>query len=172
MGNISACCLPSKKEDPTSERARILDNPVDDTLSSDYSPQGDNYNSFNSNYGSVADSGLRQEQNQLNRTLHKMANQVIDVTSVDTSHVEQSEYMERQRIYQNKLPLLRTPHLRSTPTQNVRRKKAPDAVKFNFDPISEEDLNLINEFSEKSARAVKQGFVIKSDEDLVVQFNP
>ena len=41
-----------------------------------------------------------------------------------------------------------------------------------FEPIGDEDLNLINGFSQRASDAVHNGFKVHCEESFVVQFDP
>ncbi|CAG2112218.1 unnamed protein product [Medioppia subpectinata] len=109
----------------------------------------------------------RTEQNQLNNTLHKLVAKVIDVSSID-NNIEQSDWNERQRTYGHRLAgikkplLLKSKHLASQQTQ----VNPINSRNLTVDPISEEDLNLINYFSERASLAVHNGFKVHCEESF------
>jgi len=184
MGNLSSCCLPGDRSDGASgERQGLLVNPVDgqtgDTYGSHYSYPGShaiNSNSVPGSGNAVGNGGAKFEQNALNRTLHKMAINVIDVATMDVASLEQSEWMDRQKVYGNRVGQIKTPLLLRSRQQRLtnqhQRRNQSAEERQHLEPISAEDIALINEFSERSSRAVKNGFVINVKEDLVVQFDP
>lgn len=186
MGNFSSCCMPNDKQEDEhhNENARLLHNPAEPSID-DGSVIGNglltNTREVPGGYGTNGDAnGAKQETSAWNRTLHKMVNNVIDVsTIVPASTLEQGDWLERQRAYSSKInqtkvsSILRNQRqqklLRSEPGQDSKSSKA---VGQALEPISANDYALISEFSEKSLQAIKQGFVVNINEDLVVQFNP
>lgn len=58
-------------------------------------------------YGTI-NGGARDEQNQLQTTLHKLASRVIDVSSLDCQ-MEQSDWNDRQRIYAQRVANIKNP---------------------------------------------------------------
>lgn len=183
MGNIKSCCLqicpPNKEnEDPYNERARILSDPTaDGRLSED-----EDYQIGSSNeriYGTMDGYGQKNnhQSNKWNRTLQKMTVNVIDVSS--TAYVpvmEQSELLERQKAYQNKInnsKIVFNLKSKQNRQKRLQRKQNIDPKKLQAnDSINVEDILFINQLSDKIADAVKRGFVIDVKEDLIVQFNP
>jgi hypothetical protein len=180
MGNLSSCCLPGEKnEERDSERTRILEDP-NETYTGECMPgslTGPGV-SRHTNYGTEPTSnGVKEETSAWNRTLHKMANNVIDVSTMDVPSLEQSEWMERQRTYTSKINQTKAPLVARNrpPKSSHKRGDSHDAHKksaLSAEPISSQDMALINEFSDKSLAAVRKGFVVNVSEDLVVQFDP
>lgn len=178
MGNLKSCCLqicpPSKEEDPYGERARILSDPTEGRLSED------NYQISSSNeriYGTM-DYGSKNSQtnNKWNRTLQKMTVNVIDVSTTYVPAMEQSELLERQKAYTNKINSSRLTFLlknKQNRVKRLQRKSNLDAKKLQVtESINVEDIIFMNQLSEKLADAVNRGFQIDIKEELVVQFNP
>ncbi|XP_054153767.1 uncharacterized protein LOC128952398 [Oppia nitens] len=172
MGNLSSCCLPKKSDDEINERTHILDNPVS-------SPDDGNDMRYNSclppvlspTYGTL---NGRTEQNQLNNTLHKLVAKVIDVSSID-NNIEQSDWNERQRTYGQRLANIKKPLLLKSKLKSNTQPQVSTSMSsrnLTIELISEEDLNLINYFSEKATNAVLNGFKVHCDESFVVQFDP
>lgn len=140
-------------------------------------------------YGTV---NGRTEQNQLNNTLHKLVAKVIDVSSID-NNIEQSDWNERQRIYSQRINSIKRPlTLKSKYLAAINAAHTGLSSGFvshcskadplstaplinrslTFEPISEEDLNLINSLSERASNAVHTGFKVHCEESFVVQFDP
>lgn len=139
-----------------------------------------------------------------------MASNVIDVNMIDAAPIEQQEWFERQRSYQQRINQLKTPlllkssQLRRQRQQSSGASSAPKALKprpggrdqsslkeqqqspvsagslvdsqlqsclENMSPISESDIKLIEEYSDRTVEALKT-FNVRSEEPLVVQFSP
>lgn len=152
------------------------------------------YQNRDTSYGSVTDgpaNGNKSETSAWNRTLDNMANKVIDVSTLDSfsNALEQNEVIEKQNVYARKVQqqqskiqaiLKNTRGVRTSPKvgltspSNVSHltSEAINRLKSAADPIDQDDLALIREFSEKSIQAFKTGFVVNVKEDLVVQFDP
>lgn len=185
MGNLSSCCLPNdKSEERREEGERLLHNPAealgDGTSLNGHVTVIGNRDQLPS-YGATETKGERQESSAWNRTLHKMATKVIDVSTmeVSASTIEQGDWIERQRLYASRINQTRiSAILRKQREQKLMGKGdgLPESKNKNFnvsfEPISAQDIALINEFSDRSLQAIKQGFVVSVNEDLVVQFNP
>ena len=190
MGNWSSCCLPGDKnsEDGESERTRILNDP---TAGEDccYPNDGVAINSKEStNYGTINNGGNKSNEQiaAWHRILNKMQANVIDVCNVDVPPVQQNEYAERTRLYQNRINQLRQPLFLKYRLPNKSSsingpgsgyKRLTDIASSQrdssyFKSISEQDLSLINEISDRTLIAVKKGYIVNIEEDLVVQFNP
>lgn len=181
MGNISSCCFAGSKheEDERDERERLLDNAAGDGMVNDrISINGDLTHSghYGNGYGTVM-TDSRSESNAWNRTLNKMANSVIDVSSIEANSngIEPNEFQERQKLYTSKVvnskicSILKNERLKGQPKQEAERRNFNNLL---LEPISTDDLFLINEFTEKTLEAIRTGFVVNVTEDLVVQFNP
>lgn len=178
MGNISNCCMPNdKQEERNDETDRLLHNPADGVC------DGSSINGINAikepAYGTIEANvdGAKQESNAWNRTLHDMANKVIDVSTMEVpaSTIEQSDWLERQRAYSAKINQTKVSSiLKYQRQQRLNRGDSGKSANSTQlpEPISSLDLVLMNDFSEKSLQAIKQGFVVSINEELVVQFNP
>ena len=174
MGNLSSCCFDQSKDDDINERTRILENPIGDLRENHESFSRVSTQSNGSHhhlgghhgYGTINGSG---DSSALNNALHKMANSVIDVSSIDVPQLEQGEWQERQKNYSQRVQQLKTPNLilRSKQTSNHNSLN-----KINIESIDDEDVKMINYFSDKTVDAIKNGFIIKSNESFVVQFDP
>ncbi|XP_053203088.1 uncharacterized protein LOC128387837 [Panonychus citri] len=196
MGNWSSCCLPGNKnlDDGDGERTRILNDPTGDGRfvgeETCYTGDGVAINSKQStDYGTINNGGSKnnEQSNAWHRILNKMLANVIDV-SADVPPVEQNEYTERTRLYQNKINQLRQPlYLKYRLSNNKLTilngsgsgskrliDNSSDLRDFPtpFKTISEEDLTLTNLISDKTLIAVKKGYAVNIEEQLVVQFNP
>ncbi|GAB6025902.1 hypothetical protein CHUAL_011874 [Chamberlinius hualienensis] len=109
------------------------------------------------------------EQTALNRILHQTAASVIDVSTLDSHNLEQHEYMDRTKLYSQRInnsnfkitPLSRPPGLlNDVPT--VERVLTVEAVTVT-------DLQLIENLAEKVTSAVRE-VAVEHKEDLVVHF--
>ncbi|XP_033646992.1 ragulator complex protein LAMTOR1-like [Asterias rubens] len=127
---------------------------------------------INSEYGSQSPNALKigDEQSELNRILHKAANDVIDVSAIDSHTMEQHEYLDRARTYSSRVAVVVTGTKKSSSSLLV----LPHGVSVPYtvladEPVSLADINLITVASENASKAVS-GVKVKHREDLVVQF--
>ncbi|KAI1309490.1 Cell cycle and apoptosis regulator protein 2 [Halotydeus destructor] len=179
MGNFSSCCLPDKRDDLRDETDRLLHNPAE-AISDGTSINGHIVPIHSSDYGSIPCQSNKPESNAWTETLHKMASNVIDVSTMEVpaTTIEQSDWIDRQRAYAAKINQTKVSSILRSQRQQKLVLKGDNIVDYKKlasqlpDPISVDDLALINEFSEKSLNAITSGFVVTSSEDLVVQFNP
>lgn len=181
MGNLISCCFGVKnEEDERDERERLLDHAAGDGMVHERtSLNGDltHSSNFGNGYGTVTAPDGRLESNAWNRTLNKMANKVIDVSSIEanSSGIEPNEFQERQKLYSSKVVNSKIPSILKNERLKTQPKFESERKIFNnllLEPISTDDLFLINEFAEKTLEAIRTGFVVNVTEDLVVQFNP
>lgn len=182
MGNISSCCMPGDKPgDERSEETEPLCNPTAAVY--DGGSVNGTLISPTREYGTSGGmNSSKSEASAWNRTLHKMASNVIDVSTMEVpaSTIEQSDWIDRQRAYTAKINQSKVTSILKSHTKQPRPGKGTDspadtrrpAATHVPEPISATDLALINEYSDKSLTAVKNGFVVSVNEDLVVQFNP
>ena len=180
MGNICPCFGSRKDESNGEEQDRLLNDPTE-VPADRTSLLGDDpavLQRDSRDYGTMngSSSNHKPEVSAWNRVLEKMASDVIDVSTIEAQNnpIEQSEWMERSRMYANKVANSRVGSILKSA---CRPKPAPkvdlsSAIDQAFEPISESDLAMINEFSEAAVNAVKSGFVVNIDEDLIVQFDP
>lgn len=198
MGNLKSCCCKDndKSDDDREERSRILDdvcdgqqNLCDDIYSS--STSAVSHQDLPS-YGSIVN-GSKAEQTALERILQKMASNVIDVAPGESMLIQQGEIVDRQKAYQMRLNQIKTPLvLKSTlvsrsgfnntyeasqgndGTQQLQAtlNKNLDTRGVNYEPISGDEVQLINQISRQTAVAVQNGLKIDSNEEIVAQFNP
>jgi hypothetical protein len=194
MGNLCASCFGlRKREDESAENERLLQDPTqvpedrtsltgDQSYLSPYSgPGGTNGAAAGGGGGDVRDYGTmngnnksQQETSSWNRTLEKMAADVIDVSTITTSTIEQSEWQDRSRMYANRVANSRVGSILKNMNvpKPLPKNELREAITQAFEPMHEEDLSLINHFSEAALNAVRQGFVIRSNEQIIVQFDP
>ena len=136
-----------------------------------YGYPGGGLNSSNSGVGLH-----RQESSAWNRILEKMANDVIDVSTIggQSGVLEQSEWMERSRLYAHRVAGSRVNSILKATARppSLPRNDVKMAIERSLQPIPDTDLDLIREFSQASVDAVRTGFVIHIDEPLIVEFNP
>jgi len=179
MGNIKSCCLqfcpPNKEnEDTYNERSRLLNDPTgsgrlseDDQISSTEGP----YNSFSGSYNPK-----NNPSNKWSRTLQKMTVNVIDVSTAYVPAIEQSELLDRQKHYTNKIvssKMVFSLKSKQNRQKRLQRKSTIDAKKIQVaESINVDDILFMNQLSEKISDAVYRGFQIDVKEELVVQFNP
>ena len=138
---------------------------------------GDGVNGLSGRNGGANGGLARQESSAWNKTLEKMASDVIDVSAFDgaSNTISDGEWMERSRVYAHKVAssrvgsILKASGRPPPPAKQADLKRAIDAA---FRPTDESDLALIHEVSEAAVRAVRDGFVVRSTEPLVVQFDP
>ena len=179
MGNIKSCCLqicpPNKEndEDPYGERTRILSDPTEGRLSED------DYQISSSNeriYGTMDYGSKNNQTNKWNRTLQKMTVNVIDVSTTYVPAMEQSELVERQKSYMNKIvnsKLVFILRNKQNKQKRLQRKANLDTKKLQItESINVDDILFMNQLTDKIADSVNRGFLIDVKEDLVVQFNP
>lgn len=183
MGNIKSCCLhicpPNKEdEDEYNERTRILADPTDGTLSEDnYTHLGGSLNG-EKYYGSMDEDSRNEQNNNWERTLHKMAVNLIDVSTAYVPTVEYGELLERKRFYQTRLTSMRSFFtLRSRQNrlkrQQTRRNEQVDYKRLaHVTNITDDDMDLICDASERIADAFHRGFVVQTHEQLLVEFDP
>lgn len=178
MGNLKSCCLqicpPNKEnEDPYGERTRMLSDPTDGRLSED------DYQINSSNdrlYGTMSDYNSKNNQTtKWNRTLQKMTISVIDVSTAYVPAMEQSELLERQKAYTNKIissKMLFMLKNKQNRQRRLQRRAHLDAKKQQVtESINVDDILFMNQLTDKIADAVNRGFQIDIKEELVVHFN-
>lgn len=111
MGNVkSFCCKDSISEcDDREERSRILNGTFDESgedlangsIASGQSRQDSML------YGSINNCNKTSEQTALDKIYQQMAANVIDVAPGES--IQQAEFIERQKAYQSRLSLVKTP---------------------------------------------------------------
>ncbi|XP_022084504.1 ragulator complex protein LAMTOR1-like [Acanthaster planci] len=161
------CCFGRDEDKRTQvespdERSRLLTDPARHQSS----------RPINSEYGGQSPSSLKKgdEQSELNRILHKAANDVIDVSAIDSHTMEQHEYLDRARTYSSRVAVVVTGTKKSPSSLLV----LPQGVSVPYtvladEPVSLADINLIAVAAENASKAVS-GVKVKHKEDLVVQF--
>ncbi|CAG2163605.1 unnamed protein product [Oppiella nova] len=117
------------------------------------------------------------EQNRFDNTVQKMANKMINI-SAHSEQLPQTMWRDRQKTYARKVLNIRSPlPLTSSVQKFTKSKSEPNNVTIQercatIECIREEDLKLINKFSQMSSNAIKKGFSFWSEEPIVVEFNP
>lgn len=161
MGNVkSFCCKDTPSDvDDREERSCIVENDEDTYTTSSESEQGSCDNDTN-----------LLEQSALDKIYQKMASSVIDVAPGESIIIQQAEFIERQKIYQMKLSQIKMPlPLRVANQFSKHVDKGQEKRRVEYEPISDEDKQLITEISSRSAQAIKN-FKMVSDEQIVSQF--
>ncbi|XP_068232804.1 ragulator complex protein LAMTOR1 [Palaemon carinicauda] len=164
------CCCSTEQErlsqdGEVNERTHLLSDPV-----------SNNYqvNASSSDYGNHYSSSVTQksdEQSALNRILQLTTSNFIDVGALECHSLEQHEYIERVRLYNQRIHSL-------SASKNGTKKRlelqllcdVPAAERIlSTQPITSADLSLMVTSSQKIVTALSQ---IKVDhkEDLVVPF--
>lgn len=159
------CCFScfddkSSQLEDVCERTTLLGNPVSNNV---------NRIAYHDDYGTQHTSAYGQrgdEQSALSRILHQTASNVIDVSAMD-SHLEQHEYLDRARHYQQRL--LMASHPSSYPPKSLLADLPfPDKI-LASEPISAADHRLMAECFLKVEKAL-ESLKVAHKEDLVVQF--
>lgn len=182
MGNVkSFCCKDSVSEaDDREERSRILndncgtscDDLYNNSTTSALSHQDSvSYGSINNGHGSKT-----MEQSALDKIYQKMASNVIDVAPGDPMVMQPAEFAERQKAYQAKLNQIKVPlplKLTNCVAKHVNGSydESQEKRRVEYEPISIDDIQLINEISLKSVQAMKN-LKVNSQEQVVTQFKP
>lgn len=163
------CCF-SNDDDKNSqngdvnERSRLLGNPVSNNQAR--SSSHDDYG-HHGPYGHSTQKG--DEQSQLSRILHQTATNVIDVSALDAHNLEQHEYMDRARLYSQKIATSSTKFYQSgRESWLLSDVPAVDRI-LNAEPVPPSDLELINAIARKASKAIDD-IRVEHKEDLVVQF--
>jgi len=184
MGSLCSCFKSSKDDEHDDENRGLLPSQSEVTIDRG-SINGEQIFHRESTYDTFPDPvNGRLDTPAWNRTLEKMANNVIDVSTIDISsaNMEPSELVERQKQYAAKVAaskvnqLLKKQRLKtsiaSSPSTLSLSKDTITRLRAAADPIDQDDLTLLREFSEKTVNAYKSGFLISVKDDLVVQFDP
>ncbi|CAG2163604.1 unnamed protein product [Oppiella nova] len=114
------------------------------------------------------------EQNRFDNTVQKMANKMINI-SAHSEQLPQTMWRDRQKTYARKVLNIRSPlPLTSSVQKFTKSKSEPNNVTIQercatIECIREEDLKLINKFSQMSSNAIKKGFSFWSEEPIVVE---
>lgn len=185
MGNVkSFCCRDNVSEvDDREERSRILNDNCGASCEDLYdSTTSAPSHQDATSYGSINNGNKTMEQSALDRIYQKMASNIIDVAPGESMVIQQAEFIERQKAYQSKLNQIRTPlplkltsrgpkhdnsTLSATSSSNGHEKRCVE-----YEPISQDDIQLINEISTKSAQAIKRLKVTSGKWQVVTQFKP
>lgn len=192
MGNIkSFCCREDTSDvDDRQERVRILSDNSSSTSQ-------DNYDDGSGSILSKADCSI--EQSALDKIYQRMVANVIDVAPCESMVIQPAEFIERQKTYQARLNLIRTPlmlksknsnnglppgptssavNVSTTTTSSANSRDSPQHVGKNqekrrveFEPISMDDIQLINDIGARTLKALK-GLKVNSQEPVVIRFHP
>lgn len=109
------------------------------------------------------------EQSALNRILHHTANDVIDVSALDSHAVEQREYMDRARHYSTRIAITSGSTFRTRKPTLPVGTTVPQAV-LAGEPVSFADIRLITDAAASAARALGDVKVVH-EEDMIVHFD-
>lgn len=182
MGNVkSFCCKDGISDiDDCEERSRILNDncgtSCDDLYNNSTTSALSHQDSVS--YGSInnGDGSKTMEQSALDKIYQKMASNVIDVAPGESMVIQQAEFIERQKAYQAKLNQIKAPiplKLTNCVAKHVSGSydESQEKRRVEYEPISVDDIQLINEISLKSAEAVKN-LKINSQEQVVTRFKP
>lgn len=164
------CCWSSCKEDSSSqggdsnERTHLLVDPV----SNNTPAQRANSDDFISRYPNSIPKKT-DEQSALSRILQETATNVIDVAALDSHNLEQHEYKERTKQYQQRLLMQGTSHRwhLSSPSLLIDIPM-PEKV-LAATPLSYADMNLISTLVQNANFALEE-LKVEHREDLVVPF--
>lgn len=176
MGNLKSCCLqfcpPTKdNEDPFDERTPLRDPNENHLSEDDYHTSNSNERIYQRDYGTQ-----NNQNNNWNRTLQKMTVSVIDISTTYVPAMEQSELLERQKAYSNKIVSSKMTFLlknKQNRAKRLQRKSNLDTKKLQVtESINVKDILFMNQLADKIADAVNRGFQIDVKEELIVQFNP
>lgn len=194
----SFCCRDTASEiDDQEERSRILNDVCEGQTGSwdDISSTSAISHQDTPSYGSINTNKL--EQTALNKIIQKMASNVIDVAPGEPLVLQQVEVNERQKSYQIKLNQIKTQlTLKSTkaprwsfnsnsfeklsndtnstfnqsqsPQHHPTPNKSLESRRIDYEPIASDEIQLITQVSQKSAQAVHEGLIIKSDDQVLV----
>ncbi|KAJ9595836.1 hypothetical protein L9F63_012991 [Diploptera punctata] len=108
------------------------------------------------------------EQSALNRILQETATNVIDVAALDPHNLEQHEYMERVRIYSQKLQSMSRWIPPRRPPCLLVDIPAPEKH-LAAEPISQPDFALVNKMADNALMGLDH-VIVEHKEDLVVPF--
>lgn len=143
------------------ERTTLLGNPVSNTT---------NRPLYNENFGTeyeVARNHMVDELDALNKILHQTTCNIIDVSAI-SPHLEQKEYLDRARLYQQKLSTLQLgPIVKDSPPL-LRDLPYPEKV-LASNPLSSADIKMMQD-SFLLVSAALQDIKVEHKEDLVAHF--
>ncbi|XP_026476905.1 ragulator complex protein LAMTOR1-like [Ctenocephalides felis] len=164
------CCFSCKEENSSNEgeineRTHLLVDPVSNNTTIQRVNSDDFLNRYPNSVPKKTD-----EQSALNRILQETATNVIDVAAMDSHTLEQHDYMDRIRLYNQRM-MQAWNNIQISPVGPhclLIDISAPEKV-LGTNPISAADQQLINDASDKALAAMKKIFV-QHKEDLVVPF--
>lgn len=163
MGGCLSCCNPDENKDNVNgnPQTQPLINPVTEGGSSGSMP----------GYGSTVDRTQPKgdDQSDLTRILHQTADDVIDVGALDSQAMDQLEYMDRARLYSQRLAEARGANRTTRKHPRLPAGVAAPHIVLTTQPVSLADVHLISTAAQTASRAVKD-VKVKHKEDLVVPF--
>ncbi|KAK8380750.1 hypothetical protein O3P69_007996 [Scylla paramamosain] len=164
------CCCSTEQENlsqdgEVNERTRLLNDPVSNTYQVTASS-----NDYGNHYSTSA-TKKSDDHSVLNQILQHTASSIIDVGALECHTLEQHEYIERVRTYNqrvNAIPQVKTSNKRHHEVQLLYDTPATERV-LSAQPISLADFNMMITASQKVVAAVAQ-IRVEHKEDLVVPF--
>lgn len=164
------CCFSCKEESSSNEgevneRTHLLVDPVSNNTTIQRVNSDDFLNRYPNSVPKKTD-----EQSALNRILQETATNVIDVAAMDSHTLEQHDYMDRIRLYNQRM-MQAWNNIQVTPIgpQGLLIDISAPEKALSTNPISLADLQLIKETSDRGLAAMKT-ILVQHKEDLVVPF--
>lgn len=151
----------SQYGEPT-ERTTLLGNPVSNTSNRSFQSTEQNSHTKFTN-GQKSD-----QQAAVSRILHQTACNVIDVSAMNTHHLEQHECLDRAHLYKQRVSSAQCFDGKYKKNALLSDLPAPEDL-LSRDPPSLADLKLLNNASEQVIKALS-GIKVEHKEELVVQF--
>ncbi|ELU12803.1 hypothetical protein CAPTEDRAFT_164003 [Capitella teleta] len=156
------CCFSSDKDEDNrnspqpDERTQLLSDPAREGSSI---PDG--------RYEAPQEKG--DEQSALNQILQQTARDVIDVAALESQTLEQNEYVDRARLYSNRLAVACANSPRHHGQPHLPVGVAAPQMALAAQPITLADIQLITSASQLCSKTVKE-IKVRHKEDLVVPF--
>ncbi|XP_045601700.1 ragulator complex protein LAMTOR1 isoform X2 [Procambarus clarkii] len=164
------CCCSTEQETHSqdgevNERTRLLSESVSNAYQVN-SSTGEYGNHYSSSATKKSD-----EQTALNRILQQTASNIIDVGALDCHTLEQHEYIDRVRTYNQRLNTVPPQKIPSRTHHEAELLCDVPAVEriLSAQPISVADLNLMTTSAQKVVAALMH-IKVEHKEDLVVPF--